>query len=150
VDLYRGENAKWNSRLGRVSGGILYRTQEMHNRVVLSGRNLLRDAMFGFPAVQPLFYFVAGTASAIPSDEDVALGNEIHRDVLTSRTPGPATLVVKYFLSPLSLNGQIIREAGLLTCNNILYSRVVLREYIEKNAAIAGLFSWTLTWEAKV
>lgn len=125
------------------------RKQSMHNRVVLAGRNLVRDALFTGGTFYPLKWFAIGTGSAVVADADVALANEIWRDLYTAKSSQPAQITLRYFLSPLLQNGQVIREAGLFTEANTMYARTVLQEDIVKTSAIAVLFVWTATMEAK-
>lgn len=122
--------------------------QLVQNRVVLSGRNKLRDAIYG-GVISPLTSFAVGSGSAPVVDTDVALEGELWRDAFSSRALGNAQLITRYYLTPGNQNGMTLREAGLFHADGTMYARTVFSEEIEKTSAKAVLFVWTLTWEAK-
>lgn len=127
--------------------GAVVRVQELHNLVVLTGRNLIRDAIYG-DTISPLSRFAVGTGSTAAVASDTALSNEVWRDVFTSKTKSSAAIDIKYFLTSTTANGNTLSEAALFTTDGTAYARVVLSDPIAKTASVAVLFAWTLSWSA--
>lgn len=117
-----------------------------HNLVTSAGRNLLRDFLATL-APAAITHFAVGTSNTAAATTDTALGAEVLRDVVTSRTASDLALTVKYFLATGSANGNTLREAGLLNAAvaGTLFARVVLSAPIVKTNSIAVTFSWTIS-----
>jgi hypothetical protein len=123
--------------------------QQVHNLVVGSGLNLIRDLMYGDAVAGPS-HFAVGTSSTAVTPGDTTLGAEVAREALTTRAKGAGKLTVKYYLGSTTANGSTLTEAGLFNAAaaGTMYCRVVLGEPIPKTTAIAVTFTWDLTWGA--
>lgn len=125
--------------------GRLLRREVAHNLVLLVGRNMIRDALFGDPMTPPN-RMALGTSATPVSPSQISLGAEVWRDVLTTRAKGSAAITFKYFLTSTTGNGTTFREAGLVNAavGGQLFGRVVYAE-IAKTASITILFAWTIS-----
>lgn len=122
-------------------------THKVHNLVVNSGLNLLRDALLN-GSVSPITKIGFGTNDTVAELANTGLVSELFKDNLLSVTAAPQSLVCQYYLNEFTGNGQTLREAGLFTTSNVLYARVVLPEPIEKSNLVTASFTWTLDWGA--
>lgn len=122
----------------------LIKTIRRHNIVTSLAQNMVRDAWFdGIVAVPDRF--ALGTDATTPLVTDTELGNEVFRNVFSSRSRDVAALTYKYFLTPGQANGNFLREAGLFNnTSNGLFAHVTYPE-IEKTSAITVFFSWTIS-----
>lgn len=118
-----------------------------HNLVPTAGRNLLRDFLNG-DAPAGITHFGIGTGSTAASNNDTALGTQVLRDVVTSKTKDVLKLTVKFYLAAGVANGNTLREAGLFNhaSAGTMYARYVLSSAIVKTSSIAVTFTWELTW----
>jgi len=130
----------------------ILRTEKVGNLAVLSGRNLLRDFLYG-DAVSGLGRFALGTDGTAPTANDTALGTEVFRDQFTKVTKESGKLTAQYYLSSTSANGNTLQEAGAFANgatdtpgSGTLYARVTFTP-IAKTSSIAVTFTWELTWE---
>lgn len=131
----------------RDAEGRLLSRERGHNLVPTAGRNLLRNFLNG-DAPAGITHFGIGTGSTAVSNNDTALGTEVLREVVTSKTKTDLKLTVKYYLAVGSGNGNTIREAGLFNAAaaGTMYARYVLTSSIVKTSSIAVTFTWELTW----
>lgn len=125
-----------------ITGELLHREQQ-HNLVTLVYRNLIRDFMNGTPATGAISHFAVGTSATAPGPNDVALGTEVFRDVVTKRTPDAGKLTIQYYLGSTSANGNTLQEAGLWNAGSggTLAARVTYQPII-KTASITATFTW--------
>jgi len=125
--------------------GAVLRHEDVHNLVLLAGRNQLRDALNGEVITAPS-WMALGTGTTTVNPADTALAGEALRDVVTSRAKGSGTLTFKYFLTSTQGNGITFREAGLFNANpgGILFARALFAP-IAKTASITVLWAWTIT-----
>jgi hypothetical protein len=123
--------------------------QQVHNLVVGSGLNLIRDLMYGDAVAGPS-HFAVGTSSTAVLPGDTALGAEVAREAFATRTKGAGKLTIKYYLSSGVANGHTLTEAAIFNAEvgGTMYCRVILGEAIPKTLAIAVTFTWDLTWGA--
>jgi hypothetical protein len=121
-----------------------------HNLVADAGLNMLRDRLRGVNVVAPLGYFAVGTGSTPPIAGDLALENEVFRDVFTQVTFSSLTMVVRYFLGPNDANGNTLREVGLFNAPSgpDIFARRVLDSPINKDIDTAATFEWTVSLAA--
>lgn len=132
-----------------VATGAIVARQEVHNLVTAAGLDLIRDYMNSGGAAG-ITHFAVGTGTTPATAGDTALGAEVTRQVVTSKTPGVASLVVRYYLGSTTANGSTLTEVGLFDAAvaGTLYCRALLAGSIVKTAAISVTFIWTLTWAA--
>jgi hypothetical protein len=125
--------------------GRLLRRERVKNLVVLVGRNLVRDALYGISITAPN-RFALGTGTTAVTAADTELETEVWRDILTTKTVAAGSITFKYFLTSVTANGHTLVEAGLLNEPSAgdLFARVVFTA-IEKTSAITVLFAWTFT-----
>jgi hypothetical protein len=130
-----------------VTGAAL-RTMAAHNLVVLAGRNILRDAIFGESVIPYPTRFAVGTGVTAVNAAQVQLVNEVWRDVFTTKTKSEAQVEIRYFLTATTANGNTLNEAGLFSAptGGTMYARVLFSEPIAKTSSIAVLYVWTLSW----
>lgn len=126
--------------------GRLVHREERHNMAVLAGRNLIRDALAG-DAVTGLTHFAVGTGSAAVTATDTALGAEVLRLPIQTKTKDAAKLQIMQYLSSTQANGNTLTEAGLFNdpAAGTMYARVV-HAGIVKTSALAVTYTWDLTW----
>jgi hypothetical protein len=126
------------------------RVTAAHNLVVLVGRNVLRDAIYGETVIPYPTRFALGTGSTAVNAAQTQLVNEVWRDVFTTKTKSEAQVEIRYFLTSTTANGNTLNEAGLFSAasGGTMYARVVFSEPIVKTSSIAVLYVWTLTWSA--
>ena len=125
--------------------GAILSQQEHKNLVVSGGLDLVRDLLDG-DAVAGLTHFAVGTGTVAVAASQTTLDTEVYRDTVTQRTSGSQQLVVSYYLSSLSANGNALAEAGLFNAasGGTMFARVLLSPAISKTSAIAVTFNWTI------
>jgi hypothetical protein len=133
------------SILDAATGQILSR-ETVKNLSVLTGRNLIRDFLYG-DAVTGLTHFAVGTGAVAPVAGNATLGAEVFRDTITALTKADGKLTVTYYLASGSANGHTLTEAGIFTAAiaGTMYSRAVYTG-IPKTSSIAITYSWDLTF----
>jgi hypothetical protein len=128
-----------------AASGALLRLETAHNLVVLTGRNQIRDALYGDHIAAPA-WMALGTGTTTPVSTDTTLATEVLRDVLTARAKGSGTITFKYYLTSTQGNGITFREAGLFNAQSggTLFARTLFTP-IDKTASITVLWAWTVT-----
>jgi hypothetical protein len=128
-----------------ASTGEVLGEQRAHNLVVNDGLNLIRDLLEG-TATGPITHFALGTDSTPVTASDTALGVEVFRDVLAGTTANAQQLVLSYYLNSADANSNLLAELGLFDAASAgtMFARVVLSPAINKTAAIAVTFNWTV------
>lgn len=116
-----------------------------HNLTVNAGLDMIRDLLYG-DALGGIATFKVGTSNTAAAAGQTDLVASVHSNSVTSKTKGSQSLVVKYFLSSGSANGNTLREAGIFNATGTMYARVVLASDIVKTSSISVTFTWTLTW----
>lgn len=129
--------------------GALLDRQEVHNLVVDSGLNLIRDLLDG-DAVAGLTHMAVGTGTAAAAAGDTALGTEVHRGAVTQRVSAAKQLVVKWFVNSTSANGSTLAEVGLFNAasGGTMFARAKLATAITKSSAITVQVIWTINLAA--
>lgn len=129
--------------------GEILSEETINNRVVLSGRNLVRDLLAGETS-DTLTHLAVGTVGTPTAGSNTALGNEVFRDSFTATdTTTAGVLVISQFIAGFQANGNTLREAGLFTAGSggKMYARVTFPD-IPKSASIAVTIEWSLYFEA--
>lgn len=134
-----------NVRIDVHNRGRVVHRMAVENLVVLSGRNQVRDAIFGDLVLFPT-HVALGTGGAGAREGDVALQDEVFRSIVTTRAKSSAAVSFKLFLTSAQANGHTLREAGLFNAPifGTLFARVVHGE-IPKTASVTVLYTWTIT-----
>lgn len=132
-----------------AASGRLLRRERRHNLVTLAGRNLIRDFLNGTASSGTISHLAVGAGTTAPTANDVALGAEVFRDVVTKRTPDAGKLQVQYYLASTAANGNSLTEAMLTTAasGGICFARVTFQA-IAKTASITVTFSWDINVNA--
>lgn len=125
--------------------GAILAQQEHKNLVVSGGLNLIRDLLDG-DSVAGLTHFAVGTGTTAVASSQTTLGNQVFRDTVTQRTSNAQQLVVSYYLASGSANSSTLSEAGLFNAasGGTMFARVLLSPVINKTAAVAVTFNWTI------
>jgi hypothetical protein len=126
--------------------GALKTTQETNNLVVTAGKNHIADQLSASPGQAAMSHMAIGTGSTAAAAGDTALGTEIDRNALTSRTD--ATNVVTYVGTWAAGDGTnaALREAGIFNAasTGTMLARVVYSN-IDKQAGDTLTITWTVT-----
>lgn len=129
-------------RIYSVEGTIKKQLVEQPNLVVTSGLNIIRDFLAS-GTYEPIMKMAIGGNSTAPAITDTALWNELKRGFIIKRTIDTAKVTLEYLLDVTQLNGETLREAGLLSESGLLFARVV-HDDIHKTSSVQLLYSWTI------
>jgi hypothetical protein len=126
--------------------GNLKETREIHNLVVTAGKNHIADQLKSTPAQGAMSHMAIGTGTTAPAAGDTALGTEIDRNALTSRTA--STNVVTYVGDWAAGDGTntAIAEAGIFNSSSAgtMLARATFTA-INKGASDTLKITWTVT-----
>lgn len=126
--------------------GLLKEVRETSNLVVTAGKNHIADQLSAAPGQAAMSHMAIGTGSTAAAAGDTALGVEIDRNALTSRTD--ATNVVTYVGTWAAGDGTnaALREAGIFNAasSGTMLARVVYAN-IDKQAGDTLTITWTVT-----
>lgn len=129
--------------------GQLKETREVDNLVVNAGLAHIADQLSSSPGGAAMSHMAIGTGSTAAAAGDTALGTEIDRNALTSRTDSGA--VVTYVGNWAAGDGtnSALREAGIFNAasNGTMLARAVYAN-IDKQAADTLEITWTVTFSA--
>ena len=141
-------NANLEIRVNDVYTGEVLRVEKIHNLVVTSGRNLVRDFLNCDTGLTGLTHFAISTSTAAESASDTDIGNEVYRALLTQKTESVANLNCKYYLNSATANGYTLAKVALYgngattsTGTGTLYADALFTA-ITKTVNIAVTFSW--------
>ncbi|KXG42881.1 hypothetical protein [Tepidibacillus decaturensis] len=128
-----------------VTGRI--RTVVVDNLVILNGRNLIRDFLFG-DAVTGLTHMALGTDTSEPSVTPTI--TEVFRKVFTSKAKADGKLTVDMYLSSTEANGYTLTSAALFgngatdsAGTGTQYNKVI-HDQISKTASLSITYTWDL------
>ena len=126
--------------------GRLKDYQHVKNLVVDDGEEHIADALSSSPAQAAMSHMAIGTGSTAAAFGDAALGTEVDRNALTSRTD--AANVVTYVGTWNAGDGtnSALREAGIFNAasSGVMLARAVYAN-IDKQAADTLTITWTVT-----
>ncbi len=126
--------------------GKLKDSREVHNLVVTAGKNHIADQLSSAPGQSAMSHMAIGTGASAPAAGDTALGTEIDRNALTSRTD--ATNVVTYVGDWAAGDGTnaAIAEAGIFNAGaaGTMLARATFTA-INKGASDTLKITWTVT-----
>jgi len=128
------------------SEGNLKQEERVHNLVVTAGKNHIADQLSSSPGGAAMSHMAIGTGTTAPAAGDTALGTEIDRNALTSRTD--ATNVVTYVGDWAAGDGTnaAIAEAGIFNAasSGTMLARATFTA-INKGASDTLKITWTVT-----
>lgn len=136
-----------------AAGFVLADEERIHNEVLDSGRNLIRDFLRG-SAVSGLTHYAVGTDATAPTraQNPQRLLAEVHRAAISSFSLDVARLTVEFYLPSGQANDLTLVEAGPFgfgatdTANTgTCYARAVHSPRV-KNTSKAFTYSHDLTW----
>jgi hypothetical protein len=120
--------------------------REVGNLVVTAGLSHIADVLSASPGQAAMSHMGIGTGSTAPAAGDTALGTEIDRNALTSRTD--ATNVVTYAgnWATGDATNSAITEAGIFNASSsgTMLARAVFAA-IDKGASDTLAITWTVT-----
>jgi hypothetical protein len=126
--------------------GRLKDQQHVTNLVVDAGENHIADQLSSSPGGSAMSHMAIGTGSTAAAFGDTALGTEVDRNALTSRTD--STNVVTYVGTWSAGDGtnSALREAGIFNAasTGTMLARAVYAN-IDKQAADTLTITWTVT-----
>lgn len=125
--------------------GELKEEAECHNLVVTVGKNGIADQLLASPTINKPSHMAIGTGTSGPAAGDTALGTELDRNALTTKTR--STNVVTMVGDWAAGDGTgAITEAGILDAASTgnLYVRAVFSA-INKGALDTLRITWALT-----
>ncbi len=126
--------------------GDLKDTREVGNLVVDTGKAHIADALSSSPGQSAMSHMAIGTGSTSPVAGNTALGTEIDRNALTSRTD--STNVVTYVGNWAAGDGTnaAIAEAGIFNAasTGTMLARATFTA-INKGASDTLAITWTVT-----
>lgn len=121
------------------------------NLVILAGRNLIRDFLYG-DAVTGLTHMAVGTDTSDPTVTPTI--TEVFRKVFTSKVKADGKLTVDMYLSSQEANGNTLTSAALFgngasdtLGTGTQYNKVVY-DPIVKTASLSVTYTWELTFNA--
>ena len=128
--------------------GEVLRKERIHNLVVTSGRNLVRDLLNSDTGLSGLTHIAISTSTSAEITTDTGIGTEVHRGAITQKTASAANLNCKYYLPSGSANGYTITKIGLFgngattsTGTGAFYAEGLFTG-IAKTASVTVTFSW--------
>lgn len=127
--------------------GNLKQIERTHNLVVDDGEEHIADQLSSSPGQTAMGWMAIGTGSTAAAFGDSALGTEIDRNALTSRTD--SANVVTYVGTWAAGDGtnSALREAGIFnqaSVGGVMLARAVYAN-IDKQAADTLTITWTVT-----
>jgi len=110
-----------------------------HNKLVLTGRNLIRSALNGTST--ELTHIGYGTGTTAETDNDTTLDTETERKAFDSKVESASTLTMSYLMPATANNGTTFTEAGAFTAlsGGTMFNRFV-HTAILKSSSIQILY----------
>ena len=126
--------------------GDLKESRQVDNLVVTAGKNHIADQLSSSPGGAAMGWMAVGTGGTAAAAGDTALGTELDRNALTSRTD--ATNVVTYVgnWAAGDATSATIQEAGIFNAasTGTMLARAVFTA-INKGASDTLAITWTVT-----
>lgn len=132
-----------------ITGEVYEDTED--NLVILTGRNLIRDFLFG-DAVSGLTHMAVGTDTTDPANTPAI--TEVFRKVFTAKTKSDGKLTLDMYLSSQEANGSTITSAAIFgngatdtAGTGTQYNKVTFTG-IPKDNTLTVTFTWDLYFNA--
>lgn len=129
----------------RDENGNIKEQRDIHNLVVTAGKNHIADQLSSAPGGAAMSHMAVGTGAVAPALTDTALGTELDRNALTSRTD--ATNVVTYVGDWAAGDATgALTEAGIFNAAaaGTMLARATFT-VVNKGALDTLQITWTLT-----
>jgi hypothetical protein len=126
--------------------GELKETREVHNLVVTAGKQHIADQLSSAPGQGAMSHMAVGTGSTAPAAGDTALGTEIDRNALTSRTDAGAVVTYVGDWAAGDATNAAIAEGGIFNASSAgtMLARATFTA-INKGASDTLKITWTVT-----
>lgn len=130
----------------RGRDGAVKEMREIHNLIVDVGRNGIMDQLLASPTIGKPTHMAIGTGSVAPAAGNTALGAEIDRNALTSKTRSLGVVTMVGDWAAGDGTNAAIAEAGILNAASAgdLFSRATFTA-INKGASDTLSITWTFT-----
>lgn len=121
------------------------------NRIVQTGRNVIRDLIGGVG--YPPNYFAVGTGSTDADDSQTALINEVFRNLVTRKYTSNDLITFQFFLDNDEAVGSTLQEVGLFAgahimtapLGGVMVARAVMAPFVKTDEV-----ALTITWEIPI
>lgn len=136
-----------NVHVKHMRGSLVLHEESGANLVTTVGKNYIADALSATPGSAAMSHMAIGTGTVAAAIGDTALGAEIARVALTSRTDSGAVVTyIADYAAGVGTNAAI-KEAGILNAASVgvLLARFVFTTAIDKQAGDTLQVTWTLT-----
>jgi hypothetical protein len=129
----------------RGPDGQIKQERQLHNLIVTTGRDAIVEQLVGSPAIDTPSHMAVGTSGTAPAAGNTALGGELDRQALTSKTRSGNVLTMVGDFGAGDGTGAI-QEAGIFNAasSGTLYARAVFST-INKGADDSLEITWDLT-----
>jgi len=119
---------------------------ESDNLIVTVGKNGIADQLIASPTINKPSHMAVGTGSTAPAAGDTALGAEIDRNALTSKTRSTNVVTMVGDWAAGDATNSAIAEAGIFDAASTgnLYARATFTA-INKGASDTLSITWTFT-----
>jgi len=126
--------------------GELKLSERVHNLVVDAGENHIADQLSSSPGQSAMSHMAIGTGSTAAAFGDTALGTEVDRNALTSRTDSVNVVTYVGTWSAGDGTNSALREAGIFnnSSGGTMLARAVYSN-IDKQAGDTLTITWTVT-----
>ena len=127
--------------------GELLTTQNIHNLVVTTGRNVIADRMKGTPTKAAMTHMAVGTSSTAAVIGDTTLGAEVSASRTALTSTSVTTNVITYTCTfGAGVGTGALVEAGLFNASSAgdMLCRTVFA-VINKGASDSVVVTWTVT-----
>lgn len=127
--------------------GKLKDYREKRNLIVTVGKNSITDQLLASPAVAKPTHMAVGTGTVAPAAGDTALGTELDRNALTSKTRSTNVLTMVGDWAAGDATNSAITEAGVFNAATAgdMYSRATFTA-INKTSSDSLKCTWTYTF----
>lgn len=134
----------------RKSGEEVYRFST-RNRIVQTGRNVIRDLLGGVG--YPPNYFAVGIDGTAVDDTQTALLNECFRNLVTRKYTSNSLITFQFYLDTDEAIGYTLQEVGMFAgahvmtapLGGIMVARAVMAPFYK-----SGDVALTITWEVPI
>jgi len=126
--------------------GALKDFVESDNLIVTVGKNGIADQLLASPTISKPGWMAVGTGSTAPAAGDTALGAEIDRNALTSKTRSTNVVTMVGDWAAGDATNSAIAEAGIFDASSTgnMYARATFTA-INKGASDTLSITWTFT-----
>lgn len=131
----------------RDADGRLKERREVDNLVVTAGKQHIADALSSAPGQSAMGWMAVGTGSTAPAAGDTALGTEIDRNALTSRTDAGAVVTYVGDWAAGDATNAALAEAGIFNQSSVGGTMLARATFtaINKGASDTLKITWTVT-----